>query len=129
MIYLVLFLYSQQAETTAIELTFISEVEGGRINFALYDESNLFMKEEISSHSFPIKGKVYSLKLQVPNRPLAITAYHDLDENKELNTNLIGIPNEPYGFSNNARGTFGPPSFSACTFDPTTKREQTIYLK
>ncbi len=41
----------------------------------------------------------------------AATAYHDLDSNNKLNTNIVGIPTEPYGFSNNARGSFGPPSF------------------
>ena len=31
--------------------------------------------------------------------------------NEKLDTNLVGIPSEPYGFSRNARGRFGPPSF------------------
>jgi len=28
-----------------------------------------------------------------------------------LDTNFIGIPKEPYAFSNNATGFMGPPSF------------------
>ncbi|MDZ7756077.1 DUF2141 domain-containing protein [Rhodohalobacter sp.] len=30
--------------------------------------------------------------------------YHDKNTNGELDTNLSGIPEEAYGFSNNARG-------------------------
>lgn len=41
----------------------------------------------------------------------AATAFHDLDGNGKLTTNLMGLPTEPYGFSNNARGNFGPPAF------------------
>jgi len=28
----------------------------------------------------------------------------------------MGMPNEPYGFSNDARGSFGPPSFEDASF-------------
>lgn len=38
-----------------------------------------------------------------------VKVYHDIDKNEDLNTGTFGIPKEPYGFSNDARGTFGPP--------------------
>ena len=39
--------------------------------------------------------------------------FHDADGDGELGTNILGIPNEGYGFSNGARGLIGPPSFDA----------------
>jgi uncharacterized protein (DUF2141 family) len=30
----------------------------------------------------------------------AVSAYHDLDANSQLNNNLMGLPVEPYGFAN-----------------------------
>ena len=42
--------------------------------------------------------------------------YINANENEKLETNFIGIPEEEYGFSNNARGTFGPPSFESASF-------------
>ena len=33
-----------------------------------------------------------------------------------MDYNLIGLPTEKYGFSNNKRGLFGPPNFKACRF-------------
>jgi uncharacterized protein (DUF2141 family) len=50
------------------------------------------------------------IKNLVPGQ-YAATAFHDLDSNGKLNVNLMGLPTEPYGFSNNARRNFGPPSF------------------
>ena len=43
----------------------------------------------------------------------AVTAFHDENDNGDLDTNLVGMPTEGYGFSNDARATFGPPKFEA----------------
>lgn len=49
----------------------------------------------------------------------AIAAYHDANDNGELDRNAIGIPSERYGFSADARGFTGPPTFeeAAITLD------------
>lgn len=47
----------------------------------------------------------------------AIKAFHDLNGNGMLDTNLMGIPNEPFAFSNNAAGSFGPASFEQAKFE------------
>ncbi len=46
----------------------------------------------------------------------AFKYFHDENSNKKLDTNWIGIPREGYGFSNNAKGKFGPPSFKEMIF-------------
>ena len=43
----------------------------------------------------------------------AVSAFHDENGNGELDTNLVGIPTEGYGFGNNASGVLGPPGFEA----------------
>ena len=43
----------------------------------------------------------------------AVLAFQDLNGNGVLDRNLLGIPTEPFGFSNDARGRFGPPGFDA----------------
>ena len=40
----------------------------------------------------------------------------DLNKNKKLDTNFLGIPKEPYGFSNEKKGRFGPPKFKEVSF-------------
>jgi uncharacterized protein (DUF2141 family) len=43
----------------------------------------------------------------------AVAVMHDENANNELDTNMLGIPTEGYGFSRDATGWFGPPSFDA----------------
>lgn len=47
----------------------------------------------------------------------AIKLYHDINGNNELDTNPFGMPTEPFAFSNNARGRFGPATWDKAVFD------------
>jgi uncharacterized protein (DUF2141 family) len=47
----------------------------------------------------------------------AVAVYHDENDNGELDTNLLGIPTEGYGFSNGATGFAGPPDFDAAAVE------------
>jgi uncharacterized protein (DUF2141 family) len=71
---------------------------------------------------------VYTIKGIKPGK-YTLAAYHDINKDEKLNTNLVGIPTEPYGFSNNARGTFGPPSLEDQTFAVTGETKMAITLK
>jgi uncharacterized protein (DUF2141 family) len=52
----------------------------------------------------------------VPEGVYAIACFHDENDNKKLDTNVLGIPTEGVGCSNGARGRFGPPSFDDAKF-------------
>ncbi len=43
----------------------------------------------------------------------ALKVFHDINSDRKLNTNWVGWPQEPYGFSNDAPVNMGPPSFKA----------------
>jgi uncharacterized protein (DUF2141 family) len=45
-----------------------------------------------------------------PGRYAAV-AFHDENGNGKLDNSFLGIPAEPYGFSNNVQGFLGPPTF------------------
>ncbi len=55
----------------------------------------------------------------------AFKYFHDENKNKKLDSNWMGIPNEGFGFSNNAKESFGPPSFKKMIFE----LKQTTKLK
>jgi len=38
----------------------------------------------------------------------AVAVFHDANRNGDLDRNIIGLPTEAYGFSNGARGKYGP---------------------
>jgi len=80
--------------------------------------------ENYKDHKFPFIGKSIAINKNIaivefddlPFGDYAIKAFHDEDSNDDLNTNILGIPVEDYGFSNNARGMFGPPSWEDVKF-------------
>ena len=53
----------------------------------------------------------------LPYGRYAAKAYHDENGNRRLDTGPFGAPTEPYGFSNGARGRFGPPPFEEAAFE------------
>ncbi len=54
--------------------------------------------------------------IHLPHGEYAVKVYHDENGNDELDTRIFGIPIERYGFSNNAKGTFGPPEYEDVLF-------------
>jgi len=52
-----------------------------------------------------------SFTFDIPFGEYAFIAFLDGDNNEMLSANFIGIPKEPFGFSNNVRGKFGPPKW------------------
>ena len=63
------------------------------------------------------------------NQPYAIRYFHDENENDELDTNILGIPKEGFGFSNDAIGKFGPKDFSEWLFEVTGDTHITMTTK
>lgn len=52
----------------------------------------------------------------LPYGDYALKLFHDTNGNDMLDTNFMGIPNEPYAFSNNAQARFGPPAYEKAKF-------------
>jgi uncharacterized protein (DUF2141 family) len=62
--------------------------------------------------------------LRLPHGEYAIKVYHDENSNDELDTRMFGIPKERYGFSNDAKGSFGPPEYEAAAFVLDSEKKQ-----
>lgn len=83
----------------------------GNVNVAVCDRER-FLKQCAYTGSVPARdGETVVTIKSVPAGTWAVLAYQDENANGELDRNLIGIPSENYGFSRDARGRFGPPSF------------------
>ena len=52
----------------------------------------------------------------IPPGMYALAVVHDENMNGKLDANLLGIPKEGYGFSNDAKAFLGAPSFTAASF-------------
>jgi len=83
----------------------------GNVSVAVCDRER-FLKQCAYSASVPARdGETLVTMKEVPAGTWAVLAYQDDNANGQLDRNLIGIPSENYGFSRDARGRFGPPSF------------------
>lgn len=85
----------------------------GKVMVALYDKADGFPGgPSFAATMAPAKQGVVSVSFkEVPAGRYAVSVFHDLNGNQRLDRNMVGIPSEPYGFSRNARGKMGPPSF------------------
>ncbi len=64
----------------------------------------------------------------LPAGEYAVRVMHDKNDNGELDSNFVGVPTEPWAFSNNASGKFGPPKWrdAKFTLQGTTTQEVTL---
>lgn len=59
----------------------------------------------------------------------AISASHDLNGNRKVDTNFLGIPTEAWGVSNNARPTLRAPRFDEAAFKVVSGQSVTLEIK
>jgi uncharacterized protein (DUF2141 family) len=109
-------------ETTAVIRILGANITEGVIRAAVYESPETFQKPELAvvSETLAVNDEGFSiLPLTVSELPerIAIAAYYDANNDGTLNRNLLGIPTEPYGFSNRARNMIGPPKFEDAVFD------------
>ena len=92
--------------------------EGKPVLVALYNQYDEFLSDEsFKNTSALLKAGQNTLRIdKVPMGVYAVSLFVDINENGALDTNWMGIPKEPYAFSNNAKGKFGPPEFKDARF-------------
>lgn len=94
----------------------IQEVNG-EVRIAMFDAEHKYPEDPIHAIILPVHSSIVKWTLQdLPFGEYAIAVYHDKNKNGKLDSNLLGIPKEDYGFSNNARGRFGPASWKDASF-------------
>ncbi|HKP64617.1 MAG TPA: DUF2141 domain-containing protein, partial [Polyangiales bacterium] len=89
--------------------------DAGQVLAALFRNSTGFPEEPQRAQQrklVKIKGRRVELAFDnVPPGLFAVSLFHDEDANGKMKTGMFGIPSEGYGFTRDARGSFGPPSF------------------
>jgi uncharacterized protein (DUF2141 family) len=116
---------SQTAHAADLTIN-ISEVESGKgmVLIALYAGDKAYKSDEATFKSH-VKAKNIQESVvfkDLPNGEYAVKMYQDENSNNELDFNMLGIPKEGYGFSNNV-GRFGPAKYSEAKF---TVKENTV---
>jgi uncharacterized protein (DUF2141 family) len=89
----------------------------GVVMVGLFRDSQSFMKKPAVGMTVKAAGGQAIAQFEdVPPGEYAVSVIHDANQNGKLDANLLGIPREGFGFSNDAMGTFGPPSFEKAKF-------------
>jgi uncharacterized protein (DUF2141 family) len=95
------------------------ETHSGVIMIAVFDSPEHFLTDstfQTKQIAVSRSDTVVATVVGIPNGTYAISVFHDVNHNGELDKNFLGVPIEPIGFSNNVRATFGPPKFSRAAF-------------
>lgn len=118
---------TQNRPPRGTQTTLLLELEtpqtNGRIAVAIYRDAESFRKSETPVRTYMLQrtGAVTSIYVQgLPPGRYAIAAFQDTDGDGKLSKGALGIPREPFGFSNGARARFGLPAFDAAAFEQTT---------
>jgi uncharacterized protein (DUF2141 family) len=92
--------------------------DNGVVRVALFHSPETFPSDTpFRGFTAPITQGNSTIELtEIPHGEYAIAAFHDENNNGQLDRNFLGIPTEDYGFSNDARGAFGPPHFEEAKF-------------
>ncbi|MDR1003852.1 MAG: DUF2141 domain-containing protein [Prevotellaceae bacterium] len=111
------------ATSTAKTLTIV--VNGfkenkGKLMIGIYNSDATFMKKTFKGYAAEVIDTSLEFSVELPEGEYAISVYHDANDNNKLDTGVFGIPSEAYGFSNNAKGYVGAPSYEKAKFTLTT---------
>ena len=105
----------------------IADVRGdrGQIQVELYNTPETFRKSAKALRIIRVPAQMDGVTVKfegvVPGR-YAILAFHDEDENGEMNKRFGMIPTEGYALSNDPQ-VFGPPAFKDSAFEMQSDRE------
>jgi uncharacterized protein (DUF2141 family) len=92
---------------------------GGDLYIAVYDNKESFMNPDLAFllKIVPIDSDTENIVFKdVPPGEYAISIFQDINGNGELDKRGAGIPKEPFGFSNDARGKLGPAKYKDAKF-------------
>jgi uncharacterized protein (DUF2141 family) len=112
---------AQTSEATlqlTVRITHLSS-DKGKVAVALFDSDKDFPDQKRALQGKMVKIASGRAKVVFHGlRPglYAIAVLHDENENLKMDFNFLGMPLEGYGFSNDASGFLGPPSFGDAAF-------------
>lgn len=122
---------SQENEeiTLRIEVS-VTKYNKGQVLIALYDHEDHYMKKSCMSSIEKVKNNKVTIVFKgLKKGEYAFSLFHDVNNNGKLDNNFFGIPKEPYGFSNEQKGRFGPPKFDKVKFTVSENTHQKITIK
>jgi uncharacterized protein (DUF2141 family) len=102
----------------------------GEVRVAMFAEGAWLSETPVAALRTSGSAASVTLRLAAPSAGrYGLAAYQDLNGDGELSRNMIGLPTEPYAFSNNAPLRFGPPAFSDAALNLDGDSETVLTLR
>ena len=122
---------AEPAAPSSIRFDFQAGAETGKIMVAVYNSAESY------DGGAPVRaaevdvaaGQHQAMFENLPAGDYAMKAFHDVNGNGRMDTNPFGMPNEPFAFSNNARGNMGPASWDRARFAVSGQVVQTVSIR
>ena len=108
---------AETASVTVVVSSLVSTTAAVRLYF--YNTREGFLKSgkwAFSKAVQPAGKSEFTLPVDLPKGEWAVAITQDLNNNDKVDKNFLGIPTEPYAFSNNIRPTVAAPKFDECKF-------------
>lgn len=105
--------------TLVLEVKNLQQADG-TIYIAIYKGKENFLNEDkaiLRSKKVTKKGTIEIDLDNLEYGDYALAIFHDLNSNKELDTNMVGIPKEPFGFSRPMVSKFREPRYEEVKID------------
>ena len=122
----------QPKNSVTVAVTNISG-QKGEIMAALFTSEKAFPNDSKAAYKVAkataTGGRAVLQFDQVPPGKYAVALFHDVNGDGKLNTNIIGIPKEGYGVSNNVKNLFSGPSFKQSAFEHRNSTNLTITMR
>lgn len=100
----------------------------GTVVVNIYDKKEVFLKTAFLSKTQKADQSTLKFIIDLPKKgTYAITVFQDLDNNKKLNQDWLGIPEEPVGYGNNFK-PYSKPKFNECSVTVNEDTSQVISL-
>jgi uncharacterized protein (DUF2141 family) len=101
-----------RATEVTVRIDGLDAALGGKVLVQMCKKKDFLVRECTFQKTQTISASTQSLLFPgVPAGDWAVMAYHDQNNNNKLDTSVMGVPVEGTGFSKNAVGNYGPPSF------------------
>ena len=131
-LFISLYNFSFEAEKFDLKITVTNvKTQKGSVEVGIFNNEKSFLlkgKEYRTGSKVVTNDTIVFVLKDLTQDDYAISLYQDINSDKKCNLNFIGIPTEPYGFSNNFRPKFAKPTFNDCKIELSTDKSITIKL-
>ena len=121
-----------QAATVEVTIENVKSTDGSLL-IAVYDNADEYqrnggfkgLEKAVKELKIPAVTPAATLSLaDLAPGDYAITLFHDRNGNGKIDSNLFGIPTEPYGFSGNPKNLMSPATWEQSRFSVTNNGAQ-----